>query len=101
MAWPSDTPLARSNDSVTDGSWPEWLTVTGPTSFRKCATALSGTSGLPLLGATNVPTLLPGGATPLPAPGVLVRTYRDPSDAMSCWYWGRTSSTTQYSYVGV
>ncbi len=85
---------------MTDGSWPEWLTVTGPTSLRNVATALSGTSAAPVLAATLVPTL-PGMAAPLPAPSVPGRSHSEPSDVMSCWYCGRTSMTTQYSLVGV
>ena len=33
IAAPSDAPGARSKEIVTDGNWPEWLTVTGPTSL--------------------------------------------------------------------
>ena len=29
-AWPIATPRARSNERVTDGSWPVWLIVSGP-----------------------------------------------------------------------
>ena len=43
-AWLSETPGARLNDSVTDGIWPRWLIVAGPTDLSKCATADSGTS---------------------------------------------------------
>src|SRR5262249_44464976 len=76
-AAPSDALGARSNESVTEGSWPEWLTVTGPTPVRKLATALSGTTG--------------------PA---LERTQRVEREGTSCWNCGRSSSTTQYSFVG-
>src|SRR5579864_8259720 len=100
IAEPSDAPGARSNEIVIDGSWPEWLTVTGPTSLWNDATELRGTRAAPVLGATLVPTL-PGVAAPLPAPSVPGRSQSEPSDAMSCWYCGRTSMTTQYSFVGV
>ena len=33
-ASPSETPGFRLNESVTDGSWPEWLTVSGPDALR-------------------------------------------------------------------
>ena len=42
-AWPSATPGARLNDSVTAGNWPWWLTVSGATLVVKWATVLSGT----------------------------------------------------------
>ena len=31
MACDSDTPGLKSNETVTEGSWPSWLTVSGPT----------------------------------------------------------------------
>ena len=34
---PATPPARRSNDSVTDGSWPGWLTVSGPTSGGRTA----------------------------------------------------------------
>ena len=43
-AWPSATPGARSNEMVTEGSWPVWLTVSGPTPVVNFETAPSGTS---------------------------------------------------------
>src|SRR5947209_660983 len=75
---PNDTPGARLNEIVTDGSWPEWFTVTGPTLFTNLATVLSGTSG----------------------PRV-DRTQSLPNDGMSLWYCGSSSITTQYSFVDV
>ncbi len=47
-AWLSDTPGARLNDSVTDGTWPRWLIVAAPTELSKCATADSGHELAPL-----------------------------------------------------
>ena len=44
VAGPRDTPGARLNESVTDGTWPEWLTVIGPTPALIRATESSGTS---------------------------------------------------------
>ena len=46
-ASPSATPGFRLNEIVTDGSWPVWLTVSGPTSVVTVATVFSGIS-LPL-----------------------------------------------------
>src|SRR5262245_56071382 len=73
-AVPIDIPCARLNDTVTDGSWPEWFTVTGPTVYLNFATVLSGTSG--------------------PRDE---RTHSFPSASTSCWYSGSNSITTQYS----
>src|SRR5215471_532234 len=77
-AVPSDTPGARLNETVTEGSWPEWFTVTGPTEYLKCATVLSGTSG--------------------PRDD---RTQSLPRASTSAWYSGKSSITTQYSFVDV
>src|ERR1035437_2955841 len=77
-AVPSDAADARLNEIVTDGSCPEWFTVTGPTEYVNFATALSGTSG----------------------PRV-ERTQSLPSASTSCWYFGSSSITTQYSFVAV
>src|SRR5215467_5201979 len=74
-AVPSDVPVARLNDTVTDGNWPEWFTVTGPTVYLKLATVLSGTSG------------------------PRDRTQSFPSASTSCWNSGSSSITTQYSFV--
>ena len=41
-AVPSETPGGRLNDSVTEGSWPLWFTLNGPTSFEAEATEVSG-----------------------------------------------------------
>ena len=71
-------PGARLNETVTDGSCPEWFTVTGPTVYRNFATVLSGTSG--------------------PRDD---RTHSLPSASTSCWYSGSSSITTQYSFVDV
>ena len=43
-AVPSATPGRRLNDSVTEGSCPEWLTESGPAVCVTDTTALSGTS---------------------------------------------------------
>jgi hypothetical protein len=43
-ASPIETFGARLNESVTDGSWPEWFTVSGPTSGVTWASAVSGIS---------------------------------------------------------
>src|SRR5439155_63906 len=43
-AWLSETPCLRLNEIVTDGSWPRWLTVSGPSPGVRRATASSGTS---------------------------------------------------------
>ena len=75
---PSETPGARLNETVTDGSCPEWFTVTGPTVYRNFATVLSGTSG--------------------PRDE---RTQSLPSASTSGWYSGSSSITTQYSLVDV
>ena len=78
VAWPSATPGRRLNDSVTDGSCPEWLTLSAPAVCVMRATALSGTS----------------------AP-VLERTYSMLIADRSSWYCGKSSITTQYSSFGV
>ena len=39
----SDSPARRSNERVTDGSCPRWLTLKGPTPWVSLATALRGT----------------------------------------------------------
>ncbi len=77
-ACPSEVPGARLNEIVTDGSWPEWFTVTGPTEYVNLATAPSGTSG----------------------PRVDL-TQSFPSASTSCWNCGSSSMTTQYSLVDV
>ncbi len=43
MAWPSDTPGARLNDSVTHGNCPWWLTDSGSVPGVARAMARSGT----------------------------------------------------------
>ena len=77
-AVPSDAAGARSKEMVTEGSCPEWLTVTGPTPSLNFATALSGTT--------------------FPC---VERTQSLPSDSTSCWNSGSSSMTTQYSFVEV
>ena len=42
-ASPSATPGRRLNESVTDGSWPVWLTDSGPTPVSTRVTLESGT----------------------------------------------------------
>src|SRR5438445_13077696 len=42
-AAPSETPGGRLNDKVTEGSWPLWFTLKGPTSGDAEATDVSGT----------------------------------------------------------
>ena len=42
-ASPSDVPGLRLKDSVTAGSWPMWLTVSGPTDRSSRLTVSSGT----------------------------------------------------------
>ena len=44
-AVPIATPARKSNEIVTDGSCPEWLTVSGPTLDVRVASEASGTSG--------------------------------------------------------
>ncbi len=78
VAWPSATPGRRLNDSVTDGSCPEWFTLSAPAVCVMRATALSGTS-VPLF----------------------ERTYSRLIADRSSWYCGRSSITTQYSSFGV
>src|SRR4029079_12133298 len=41
-ASPSATPGCRLNEIVTDGSWPVWLTTSGPASVCVVATLLEG-----------------------------------------------------------
>ena len=43
-ASPSEVPGFRLNESVTEGSWPEWLTTVGPMVVENFAMLLSGTS---------------------------------------------------------
>ena len=43
-ASPSATPGLRLKEMVTAGSWPRWLTVSGPTVRVSLATAFRGTS---------------------------------------------------------
>src|SRR6266404_9206985 len=73
MAWLSDTPGRKSNDRLTEGSWPRWVTVSGPTLELKEAMALSG---------TRVP--------------VVERMYSMDSADGSRWYFGSSSRITQY-----
>src|ERR1700748_3068326 len=77
-AWLSETPGARLNDNVTDGTWPRWLIVDAPTERSKCATADSGTSW-PLLECT----------------------YNCPSTAGSFCRVGSTCISTQYWSIEV
>src|SRR5580700_10465392 len=87
IAVPSETPGERLKEIVTEGSCPEWLTVTGPTAVANLATALNGTSAPPELAATTFAPAPPALAAPSL---VLVRTQRVPSAGMSCWYSGDT-----------
>jgi len=41
MAWPSEALSDRLNETVTEGNWPWWLTVSGSIFVPKLATALS------------------------------------------------------------
>jgi hypothetical protein len=66
------------NESVTDGSCPEWLIVTGPRLLLNVATAFIGTS----------------------AP-VELFTYNSANSDRSCWYCGSSSRITSYSLLGV
>src|SRR5436309_13009213 len=66
-ASPSATPGLRLNEIVTDGSWPVWLTLSGPTLVVTLATVLSGIR------------------RPLDE-----RTYNIDSAAGSFWNWGAT-----------
>ena len=77
-ASPSETLGGRLNDSVTDGSWPLWFTLSGPTSGVAVATAVSGTS----------------------AP-FWERMLSRLSAAGSRWYCGNSSRITQYWLLGV
>src|SRR5438874_10455934 len=77
-AVPMETPCRRSNEIVTDGSCPAWFTVSGPTLEPRVASDASGTS---------VP--------------FWERMYSRLSAERSCWYWGRSSMTTQYWLVAV
>ena len=77
-AWLSDTPGARLNEIVTDGSWPRCVMVSGPMVGVSFATELSGTS-------------FPDCA----------RTYSSDSSLGSRWYRGSSSRMTQYWLVGV
>src|SRR5438552_18458003 len=43
-ASPNATPGLRLNEIVTDGNWPVWLTLSGPTLVVTLATVLSGIS---------------------------------------------------------
>src|SRR3954447_2828396 len=76
-ASPSETPGLRLNESVTDGSWPEWLTLSGPTDGTSFATVSSGTSS-------------PEAA----------RTYSSDSACGLPWYCGSSSITTWYELFG-
>ena len=44
IAWLMETPGFRLKLIVSDGSWPEWLIASGPTSSRSVMTESSGTS---------------------------------------------------------
>src|SRR6266436_8594492 len=77
-AAPRDTPGGRLNERVTDGSWPLWFTLRGPTSFDAEATEVSGIS--------------------LP---VCDRRYSSWSADGSRWYSGSSSRMTQYWLFGV
>src|SRR5256885_10165504 len=77
-AVPMATPSRRSNEMVTDGSCPEWLTVSGPTLDVIVASDASGT-GVPFW----------------------ERIYSRLKAERSCWYSGRSSMTTQYWLVAV
>src|SRR5262249_1593813 len=77
-AWLSDTPSLRLNEIVTDGSWPRWLTVSGPSAGVSRATASRGTS----LACDE-------------------RTYSRGNWLGSRWYAGSSSRTTQYWLDGV
>ena len=72
-AVPIATPGRRSKETVTDGSCPEWLTVSGPTLEVRVASEASGTSG-----------------------PRAERMYNRLSAERSCWYSGSSSITTQY-----
>ena len=43
---PSDTPLARLNETVVAGNWPRWLDWSGAACSRMVAMAESGTAPL-------------------------------------------------------
>src|SRR5712692_76228 len=77
-AVPSETPGFRSKDRVTDGNWPEWVTVSGPTLEPSVARDASGTR-------------------PLVCDLMYSRLRAD----RSCWYSGSSSISTQYWFVGV
>ena len=77
-AVPMATPSRRSNEMVTDGSCPEWLTVSGPTLDVIVASDASGTSV-----------------------AFWERIYRRLNAERSCWNSGRSSMTTQYWLVAV
>src|SRR3954462_7846758 len=72
-AVPSETPGGRLNDKVTEGSWPLWFTLSGPTSLEAEATDVSG---------TRFP--------------FWERKYRSCSADGSRWYSGSSSRITQY-----
>ena len=78
VAVPSATPARRLNESVTEGTCPEWLTESGVTVSTVVVTELSGTA----------------------APVVLF-TYSRLRAFGSRWYCFSSSSTTQYWLVGV
>src|ERR1043166_815299 len=73
-AVPIATPSRKSNEIVTDGSCPEWFTVSGPTLDVIVASEASG---------TRVP--------------VCERMYSRLRAERSCWYSGSSSITTQRS----
>src|ERR1051326_503304 len=76
-ASPSETPGFVLNEIVTDGTWPEWFTASGPNVGTRFDTTSSGTS------CPDTP-----------------RTHR--IDSSSGWPWNRgsTSMMTWYSFVG-
>ena len=77
-AVPSDVPGSRSNESVTEGSWPEWFTVSGPVPGVTLARLPSGTD--------------------TPWRPVMWSRFRA---ERSRWYSGSSSITTQYWSLGV
>src|SRR5215831_18994802 len=77
IAWPSEIPGFRPNDTDTDGSWPEWLIDCGPTESLYLTTDSSGTTS-------------PDGA--------LKATFF--SESVCDWYCGSSSSSTRYWLAG-
>src|SRR3954453_7108155 len=77
-AVPIEVPGSRLNDNVTDGNWPEWLTVSGPVDWVTRARLPRG---------TDTP------CRPLMWSMLMAERSR--------WYWGSSSITTQYWSFGV